>query len=209
MRVDKVEAARRQLEVAAELYFADGDILAIHTLAAAGHEILRNLNKRRMTLVGEQPAPPFYNVSVKDIPSALAKLGIGTAESPKLLADACNEAENFLKHADRDWDATLEVGPEWTHLLLLDACRLYALLTGTSTDPLAAYFAWCQLQHPDQLDAPGQPPEIIAELRSLARQTIQLFTRAEFYEHYRRKPPVFAPMAPAPGMDLVLKTPAA
>lgn len=171
MRVDKIDAARRQLEVASELYFADGDILAVHTLAAAGHEILRDLNKRRMALVGEPPAPPFYNISVKDIPSALAKLGIGKAESPKLLVDACNEAENFLKHADRDWGATLEIRPEWTQLLLLDACRLYAFLTGTSTEPLTAYFAWCQLQHPDELDAPGQPPELVAEiLASLARR---------------------------------------
>jgi hypothetical protein len=47
--VTKLEAARRQIDAAIRMYFAGEDSLAIHTIAAAGYKILRDLlNKRGM-----------------------------------------------------------------------------------------------------------------------------------------------------------------
>lgn len=43
MRLHKIEIARRQIEVAAELFFAERDFLAVVTLAGAAEEILGSL----------------------------------------------------------------------------------------------------------------------------------------------------------------------
>src|SRR5438045_7911123 len=51
-RITKLEAAVRQLRAAILLYFSNGDEVAIHTLAFAAHEILRQLAKARGIQVG-------------------------------------------------------------------------------------------------------------------------------------------------------------
>lgn len=47
MRLEKLEAARRQLETAIKLYFADGDEVSIHTLGAAAYALIQDINKHR------------------------------------------------------------------------------------------------------------------------------------------------------------------
>jgi argininosuccinate synthase len=44
--VTKIEAARRQLNTAIELWFNDGDPVSIHTLASSAHQIIHDLNRR-------------------------------------------------------------------------------------------------------------------------------------------------------------------
>ena len=47
MQLSKLEAARRQLETAIKLYFADGDDVSIHSLVAAAYALLRDINEYR------------------------------------------------------------------------------------------------------------------------------------------------------------------
>lgn len=47
MLLHKVEIACRQIEAAADLFFSDGDFLAVITLAGAAEEILGTLIRRR------------------------------------------------------------------------------------------------------------------------------------------------------------------
>lgn len=47
LQLTKLEAARRQVEQALDLFFSDGDPVAIHTLLFASVEILDGLYKRR------------------------------------------------------------------------------------------------------------------------------------------------------------------
>jgi hypothetical protein len=44
--VSKLDAARRQLRTAIELWAAEGDPVSIHTLAFAAHQIVHDLNRR-------------------------------------------------------------------------------------------------------------------------------------------------------------------
>ena len=44
--VTKIEAARRQLRSAIELWFADADPVSIHTLSAASYQIIHDLNRK-------------------------------------------------------------------------------------------------------------------------------------------------------------------
>jgi hypothetical protein len=47
MKVTKLDAARRQLDTAIELWFHDADPVSIHTLVFASHEIIHRLFKRQ------------------------------------------------------------------------------------------------------------------------------------------------------------------
>jgi hypothetical protein len=46
IEISKLDAAKRQLKTAINLYFSYGDPVSIHTLASAAREILYDLNKK-------------------------------------------------------------------------------------------------------------------------------------------------------------------
>ena len=95
--VTKIEAAHRQLRTAIELWFADGDPVSIHTLAAAAHQVIHDLNKR-----SNGPDLLLDTRFIKD-------------EYRKEFAADIKHASNFMKHADKDKGgaaAVLEFMPE-------------------------------------------------------------------------------------------------
>ena len=95
--VTKIEAARRQLKTAIEFWFYDGDPISIHTLAAASHQIVHDLNEKN-----GGPGLMLNNALIKD-------------EYKDEFAANIKHASNFMKHADRkkDWAGlTLEFRPE-------------------------------------------------------------------------------------------------
>ena len=47
IRVTKLDAALRQLNTAITLWFRDGDEVAIHTLAAASHQIVYDIVRKK------------------------------------------------------------------------------------------------------------------------------------------------------------------
>ena len=51
--VTKLDAARRQLRTAIRLWFNDGDLVAIHTLAFAAYEIIHVVSKKRNRIKNE------------------------------------------------------------------------------------------------------------------------------------------------------------
>lgn len=126
MQISKVEAARQQLDVAAKLFIAGEDRLAIHTLSAAAEEILGKLAERagresmfqRMKLAAEQ------------------KLGksISSAE----LSTLVNKSRNALKHANDPVEDTFEYDPGHAVVMLFRALVNYQLATGTLTEPMEA-----------------------------------------------------------------------
>ena len=84
IKVTKLDAARRQLTTAIELWFQDGDPVAIHTLAYAAHEIVHRLFRQR---------------GLKDL---LFDSGVVKEERRKEFNLLLKESANFLKHAERD-----------------------------------------------------------------------------------------------------------
>lgn len=126
LKVEKLDAARRQLETAVRLYFSESDPVSIHTLTSAAYQILSDVNRAR----GGSP------MLKEQIPTWVRP--DATEESKKRL----NEAANFFKHADRDHDGVLEFVPGQTELLLYDAVRKYRELTGESVPILGVYDAW-------------------------------------------------------------------
>jgi hypothetical protein len=126
--INKLEAARRQIECAIRLVAAVEDQLAIHTLTMAAFGILRGLSKGRH----------YYEVGIKPELNVMGKKQL-------------NAAANFLKHADRDPTAILEPfaheGNDWR----IGFCViLYRDLAGGITPEMAAFHTWMVIRHPDQ-----------------------------------------------------------
>jgi hypothetical protein len=46
IRIDKIDAARRQLDASIRMFFSSEDILAVHTVASAAYRIIRDLAEK-------------------------------------------------------------------------------------------------------------------------------------------------------------------
>ncbi len=132
LRISKLDAARRQLDAALLLYFNDGDPIAVHTLAAATHGILRDLAQKSgsHTLIERS--------LLHSVGEDLTMQAMG----------ATRAVQNFLKHADRDPDAVLEFSPESTILQFLDSAATYLEITGEQTLLQRALETWLLLHYP-------------------------------------------------------------
>jgi len=129
----KLQAAERQLRVAIRLFFERRDLVAVHTLAAAALEVLRDL------------------VRPRGIKSIFKDSDLIRPEYKKEVANRFNEAQNFLKHADRDPDEQLKFYFEATQFYLLDAAHLYNQLTRQQFPEVTGLFAWFAVKFPNFL----------------------------------------------------------
>lgn len=132
MQLSKLEAARRQLETAIKLYFADGDEVSIHSLVAAAYALIRDINEYR----GGEPM-------LKDLHCLL---------SPDLAREFkryINRPENFLKHADTDPEGVGQLEPRWTEILLWEASRKYCEMTADPNLLLMTYVFWFVAHQPE------------------------------------------------------------
>ncbi|MGC8101887.1 hypothetical protein [Metapseudomonas otitidis] len=96
MKVNKMEIAHQQLELALELFMSKTNYICAITLAGAAEEIFADLVKHRG---GEN-----HLYTQKRLIERIEKKSI----SIKQLADIRHLYRNALKHADRDPDAILE-----------------------------------------------------------------------------------------------------
>src|SRR5271169_533223 len=79
--IDKVEVARRQIRESVRMFFREQDPVAIHALIASARQILTDIGSKR------------------------------GAKSALKNVQGLNYPFNFLKHADRDPDAKINIGP--------------------------------------------------------------------------------------------------
>lgn len=111
--IGKIEGAERLLLTAVDLFFENGDLLAIHALSTAAHEVIHVLLKTQ----GKQVS------LMKDNPT------IRPARA-KEYHDIIHQTQNFLKHSSRDAKVTLKYNPTHTQMWLFDAIQMYQVLTG-------------------------------------------------------------------------------
>jgi hypothetical protein len=130
--ITKIDAAKRQLDVAIRLFFERKDLIAVHTLTAAARGVLRDVARPR---------------HIKGIDRAIEKL------SPKRKREfykALTEAQNFFKHADKDPNpsAELKFYYETTPFLILDAVTLHKLLGAGLSAEMTAFVSWYIAKYP-------------------------------------------------------------
>lgn len=89
--VTKIDAAERQLRVAIRLFFERKDMIAVHTLAAAALEVLRQLG-----------ASVGFKSIMFDLPDDLI-----IPEKRKEIVEIFRQAQNFFKHAGKDPNAEM------------------------------------------------------------------------------------------------------
>jgi len=130
--ISKLDAAKRQLDVAINLFFKSGDPVSIHTLTAAAYDVLIGLGK----------AEKVVELGIKD-----AELYIKDGHQKEYLA-ILNKAQNFFKHSDKDPKETIEFNSESTIFFLLSAVRLYIDLTKEKPNNMIVYIQWCILMYP-------------------------------------------------------------
>lgn len=132
-KISKLEAARQQLRQAIHLFLSKGDLVAVHTLAAASLQVLSDLGAK------------------KGIVAALKNPDLIRPDKRKFVADLFNAPQNFFKHADRDPEGVLEFYPEATPFYIADAAFLFDQLSGTKMPACQAFNVWFFLNYPDVL----------------------------------------------------------
>src|SRR5438094_382779 len=135
--VDRIDAARCQLETAITMFFNDGDVVSQHTLVMAAHGILYDLARQR-----------GVGGSFKDSP-------LIPREARRKFIDALHLPQNFFKHGDTVGGSKIRFRHNGTHFFLFDAVRLFALLAREVTHPMRVFLMWFQLRYPDLV--PYQP----------------------------------------------------
>lgn len=133
IRINKFEAARRQIDMAIRCHFRGEDVVGVHTLSMAAFRILRDI-------AGQTPDSVFQ------------------AEIDKLIKPGhearfwktFNTFSNFCKHADNDKNAILDsVDDQVNDFPLFMCCRLYSELGYQLTPEMRAFVLWFAAIHPD------------------------------------------------------------
>jgi hypothetical protein len=134
LKLSKLDCARRQLELAIELYFMERDPVSVHTLTGAVRQILSDISKHR----GANPL--FTEIE--------ALKGIVILGKEKELSKLFKAAQNFFKHADEDPEDSIDFSPEINELLLWEASFKYAELSSENTPAMKAMSIWFHVRNP-------------------------------------------------------------
>ena len=136
----KHEAATRQLDVAIGLVFADGDPLAVRTLAGAAYGILADLAE-------DQKHDSSWRTKI------IEDSGLSEKEAIRII----NSAQNYLKHADKDPGSSLSFEEEENdHLIFIASIECGAIGHPLSFS-MQAFQIWYLALYPDKIGHDTQP----------------------------------------------------
>ena len=139
VKISKLDAARRQIDAAIQLYFGRRDDVSIHTLGSAALGIINAL----LVKAGHPETMPLDNVREEY-----------REERGRIL----REDANFFKHADRDPDSILNFKPEMNEFVLVQCLGGYRKLTGESTEDMMVFQTWMTVWMPEIFfKDPGSP----------------------------------------------------
>lgn len=133
--ISKFDAAKRQLDCALELFFAEKDAIPIHTLACAAHQIIYDINKNK-----NGPELLFDHKDTSD-----SKI--------KVTKKTLHSHYNFFKHADNDPcpDCGIAFNTDITEIFMLSAIIGIYYLDGKINEIQRAFICFIHLKNPDFL----------------------------------------------------------
>ena len=131
--VTKPDAAARQLQSAIRLFLADGDPVAVHTLASAAAQLTADLMKAKGGMSFVRSAAMVKEDRRREVMKTMAA------------------PENFFKHADRDPDESIEFNPETTEFFIFAALAELQALTGKLPQEGLIFQMWFLLTHEGML----------------------------------------------------------
>lgn len=160
MDISKLDAAKRQLDTAINMYFKDAEPVSIHTLTAAAHQILMDLGR------------------LDSIKSFMKDTSIIRKGKEKEFLALINEDENFFKHANKDPHSLLKFIPERTEAFLLDAVEMYMQLTKEMPEDMLIYRTWFFLKNPELLSDETKKQ---FKGKNISTEHFKSKSKAEFY----------------------------
>jgi hypothetical protein len=138
--INKLDAARRQINAAIRMTFEGEDPIAIHSVIAAGHRIIKDICEQR-----------------GDIESYLRFTDWIAPGHERDFWNAMNVSANFIKHADKDPEAIHELDDEASDYMIVFATKWYRDLGNSTSTEMNVFGCWWALQHPSVLK-----PEMLA-----------------------------------------------
>ncbi len=126
-KIDKPEAAKRQIDAAIRMFFNGEDPIAIYTLTMSGLQVLRDLASKQ----GEN----IVDYAINEI---------WDSEEKKVVFQKMRDFANFLKHAERDPTGLhdeIELEKAIDRILLI-ACLYYDSLGHQLTPEMFALVDW-------------------------------------------------------------------
>jgi len=135
--VTKLDAARRQLRTAIRLWFEGGDPVSIHTLAFAAYEIAHVVSKKRDHFRRDLI---FDSFKIKD-------------EYRGDWNKHIKKHATFFKHADKDWDNSIEFSPTLSLLFIMGAGAGLRLAGAPKSAEESAFEFWIFLHRPRWVSA--------------------------------------------------------
>lgn len=153
--VTKLEAARRQLDTAIRLLFADEDPISVHTLVGAASVLFSDLIEHQA---------PHHSWDRE----AQAATGLSKSEYFQVM----RRAQNFFKHARDDHEAQLKFDPTDTEALAFWAVMNAAELAPMSPEAEVFQLWYIASNYPevDPNDSPlREAIELFSDLRGIER----------------------------------------
>lgn len=130
LSISKLDAAKRQLETSIRMFLRGEDPVSIHTLAAAAHQVLWDIAKKR------------------NVKSVLKNNSLVRKEFREEFDRMVAKTENFFKHADRDPDCMLDFNSETTPYFLVDAIDIFQQLDPKPSPIMVVMRVWFVLKYP-------------------------------------------------------------
>lgn len=135
-RIDKLDIVKREIKEAVRLFFEQRDIVVIHLIVASAHQILIDLEKS------------------KNVESVVKNTAALKDEAIQTFLRSINYPYNFFKHADRDLDNKIDIGPmeRFTQDFIMDAIIMLQRLTGDIPIEAKVYWFWFVSKYPQEFD---------------------------------------------------------
>lgn len=142
-KITKLEAGGRQLDSAIRMFFANEDILAVHTVSRAAFRVLYDTTKEG------------------DVKTAL------DAYIAKVGMKRFNEATNFLKHADDDAEAEIDDNFYlYTEAGIGMAIALYVYQAKKISSEMKGFRLWSAMMRPEHFDIPEEIKKLTDEWKA-------------------------------------------
>lgn len=165
MRISKIDAGRRQIDAGIRMTFSDEDPIAIHSVVAAGHRIVRDLCEQR-----------------GDIEDYLRFKDVIVPGHEKEFWEYWNASANFLKHADRDPFGIHEMEDDVSDFLIVITSRWYVRLGCSASVEMRVFGGWWALQHPRTINAESLQQAGFESLFPMAAQKMRGLDRRDRIE---------------------------
>ncbi len=135
MKITKLQAAQKQLNVAIFLFFSDYDLISVHTLAAASRGILYDLAKKENISPNLWVIKKWYRQSYEIF---------------------IRKAQNFFKHAWEIRDSkntSFDFKEEMTEMLLYETITLYLALSWELSSYMKLYKSFYFLKNSEKIES--------------------------------------------------------